>query len=69
MVAAVNRLLFCPPRQMIWNKGLGEGGDGGMGEGGGSEERWVGGGEVGEAFLGQPLQMRRSWPDSECVNK
>ena len=24
----MNQLLFCPPRQMIWNKGLGEGGDG-----------------------------------------
>ena len=58
MEAAVNQLLFCPPRQMIWNKGLGEGGDGGKGEG-----------AVGEAFLGQPLQMRRSWPDAECVNK
>ena len=22
----MNQLLFCPPRQMIWNKGLGEGG-------------------------------------------
>ena len=31
MEAAVNQLLFCPPRQMIWNKGLGEGGDGGKG--------------------------------------
>ena len=35
MEAAVNQLLFCPPRQMIWNKGLGEGGDGGKGVGGG----------------------------------
>ena len=61
----MNQLLFCPPRQMIWNKGLGEGRDGGKGGGG----RGGGGGPVGEAFLGQPLQMRRSWPDSECVNK